>query len=290
MRTLPELPSHVGLISDPDNERLESLFSYLPSDSSQCETCSGTKRFQFYENIALPESQRKLVEFACNCYDQFVLQRYLLNSGVGKGFANLFWGDTTHVHDDTSKFILDYAKNIDEYVAHGLGLFLYGEHGTGKSLVASLLLKRLLERGVDGYWVTLNELLSSYQETWRGDKETRAWFDRRMRNVRVLVVDDMGREYDGRTTAASTVDTIFRTRVQNGLVTIVTTNLSEEKFIARYTKGIQSLVTEACVHHEAKGEDFRKAQRERAQREVLSQVRRPFTFGTMPVVEVDPDA
>lgn len=281
MRQLPVLPSHVGLISDPDNERLEALFDYLPANSGECQTCSGARTFRFYENIALPEPSRVVTDFECNCFDQFALQRYLLNCGIGKGYANLFWGDATDVHPKTSTFIRDYATDIDEYLAHGLGLFLYGAHGTGKSLIANLLLRRLLLKGYDGYWVTLNELLSAYQETWRGDKETKAWFDRRMRNVRVLVVDDMGREYDGRSTAASTVDSIFRTRVQNGLVTIVTTNLDEEQFVARYTKGIQSLVTEACVHHEVLGDDFRVALRERIRREVALRVRRPFTFGGM---------
>lgn len=278
MNLLTPLPAHVGLLNDVDNERLEQLFK-LPPDSAHCATCDGTGTFRFYDDMRKPELEREVVDYICPCFEQFVLQRYLLNAGIGTAFAQLFWGDATGVDAKTVQVVLDYAKKIDNYLAHGLGLFLHGEHGNGKSLVSSLLLKKLLSEGYDGYWITLDEMLSRYQETWRGGKDERSWFDRRMRNVRVLVVDDMGREFEGRTTAASSVDTIFRTRVQNGLTTIITTNLTQEKFIARYTNGIESLVTEACIHHEVIGGDWREALRERKRREVELDIRRPFTFG-----------
>lgn len=278
MLKLPDLPPHVQMVADEDNDRLTASFS-LPRKLSDCRTCRGTKQFLFYDDMRMPIDERKVVDWECSCYEQIMLQRYFLNHGVGNSYAQLWWADADGVDNATQAATAAYAQDLVRNVSAGIGLYLHGTHGNGKSLLASLILKMALKNGFDGYWITLTELLSHYQETWR-DKAYRAWFDRRMRNATVLVVDDMGREFEGRTTAASTIDTIFRTRAQHGLTTVITTNLAGDDFTKRYTKGVTSLVEETCDRIESTGPDWRTLMRERKKIERDLGITRPFTFGT----------
>jgi len=275
---LPDLPPHVQMVADEDNDRLITSFS-LPRRLDQCPTCHGAKQFLFYDDMRKPIDEREVVHWECACYEQIVLQRYFLNHGIGSAYAQLWWADAEGVDNASQAAGAAYAKDLVRNVDSGIGLYLHGTHGNGKSMLASLLLKMALKTGVDGYWITLTELLSHYQETWR-DKGYRQWFDRRMRNATMLVVDDMGREYDGRTTAASTIDTIFRTRAQHGMTTVITTNLSEDQFTQRYTKGVTSLVEETCDRIQLTGPDWRSLLRERKKIERDLRIDRPFTFGT----------
>lgn len=277
MLTLPPLPDHVQLVTDEDDERLRSQFN-LPSGPSECPTCLGHQIFLFYNEMRLPIDEREIVQYQCSCYEQIVLQRYFLNHGVGNAYAQLWWADADGVDPVTKKAAVVYGDQIERNVSTGIGLYLHGGHGNGKSMVSSLLFKLALHKGIDGYWITLNELLSRYQDTWR-DKAYRNWFDRRMRNAALLVVDDMGREFEGRTTATSSIDSIFRTRAQNGLATIITTNLDDDEFTKRYTKGITSLVEEACDRVEVTGADWRSIMRERKKVERDLGISRPFAFG-----------
>jgi DNA replication protein DnaC len=276
--TLPPLPDHVQLVTDEDDDRLRSQYN-LPSGPDECPTCGGTGVFLFYDSMRKPMDEREVVQYECTHYEQIVLQRYFLNHGVGSAYAQLWWADADGVDAETQKAAAAYADQIERNVSTGIGLYLHGGHGNGKSMVSSLLLKMALKKAIDGYWITLTELLSRYQETWR-DKAYRNWFDRRMRNAALLVVDDMGREFEGRTTATSSIDTIFRTRAQNGLATIITTNLDDDEFTKRYTKGITSLVEEACDRVEVTGADWRSVMRERKKLERDLGIDRPFTFGT----------
>lgn len=278
MLLLPPLPDHVQLVTDEDDERLRSHYT-LPSGPAECPTCNGTGKFLFYDTMRKPIDEREVVEYECPCYEQIVLQRYFLNHGVGAAYAQLWWSDATGVDQGAREAVMAYGSDIERNISGAIGLYLHGNHGNGKSLLSSLLLKMALKKGIDGYWVTLSELLSHYQETWR-DKIYRHWFDRRMRNAALLVVDDMGREFEGRTSAASSIDTIFRTRAQNGLATVITTNLDEPTFTKRYTKGVTSLVEETCDRIELTGPDWRSQMRDRKKFERDAGISRPFAFGT----------
>lgn len=277
MHELPPLPAHVGVLTDEDETRLAETYS-LPSGYAHCPTCRGHKVFRFYDQMSVLPEQRKIVEYECPCYDQMVLHRYFLNHGLRELYARYWWGDAPGLDLAIHTTVRDYHVKIDRYLGAGLGLYLHGSHGNGKTLVAALLLKTALRRGVDGYWATLTDLLNLYQETWR-NPEYRRWFERRVVNAELLVVDDMGREFDGRTTAASSVDAIFRARVQGGRTTFVTTNLDEAEFNERYTRGVTSMVEESCQRLYVGGGDWRVQAKRRNLAEVDAEITRPFTFG-----------
>jgi DNA replication protein DnaC len=274
MQKLPELPGAVRVLTKEESERLDSLYPSLPKSLAQCPTCYGEKQFRWYAEYGVDDN---IVDYECPCADQFILFKYFLNAGVGKQGQVVHLADATGVDTVALEMISDYIENAHYYVNRGMGLLFHGNAGTGKTFLATLLMKQLLAySGVDGYFTTFNQFLDNFAAGWRDDNN-RLWFEKRVRNAPLLIVDDIGKEYFGRTDmAASAIDTVFRTRTQNLLPTIVTTNLSLEAFKKSYSSGVMSLLSETALTHEFTGADWRKNQADRNREEARLRLTRPI--------------
>lgn len=261
--TLPPLPAGVRSLTDPESQRLSQQYPDLWRDPKKsCLTCSRTGSFKG----RLEDGS--VVEFQCDCISQWKLHRWMLNAGIGLRYQRLSWADATGIGSAVAKAIIDYTDSVDANIATGTGVTLWSEaKGTGKSMIATLLLKELLARGFDGYFTQFNEMLNFFTDGWR-DKDERAWFTRKVRNAGVLVVDDMGREYKGRAEVAEAMfDTIIRARVADARPTIITTNYTPEKMLSGYGGNILSLLSEVNTEIHVPGRDFRPEARERLLRD-----------------------
>ena len=76
-------------------------------------------------------------------------------------------------------------------------------------------------------------------------------------NVRILVLDDLGKEY-GTAYNGSSFDEILRSRYDKGLPTIVTTNVALENWDTAYSPAMQSFAHEAFSRVQLTGNDLRK--------------------------------
>lgn len=153
----------------------------------------------------------------------------------------------------------------------GLGLMLYGLPGRGKTTVANAILQEII-RNVDPavvgmgpgravprpcYFITYNGLLElkgdimddhdSNDELLYNGLLGEATDD--AYNVRVLVLDDVGKEH---ATASgwqkNMLHHVLRTRFNNGLPTIITTNVKIDDWEAHYGSATQSFVHEAFMY------------------------------------------
>jgi DNA replication protein DnaC len=78
-------------------------------------------------------------------------------------------------------------------------------------------------------------------------------------NVRVLILDDLGKEYGSKYDDTS-FDEILRLRYDKGLPTIVTTNVRLENWEAQYSEAMASFANEAFIRVPILGSDLRGAQ------------------------------
>lgn len=284
---LPTLPPTVRALRDDESRHLDKQFPGLPKSLKDCPTCQGMKEFRWYKDH--PED-KEIVTYECPCADQIRLFKFFLHAGLGKSYQVLSWADVdaqVFAHNqDAMDALADYWQNSMYYVARGFGLMLYGGNGTGKTLLSSLLLKRLLThgRGVDGYFTTFTNLLDRYAGGW-ADKDLAAWFERRVTNAEVLVIDDIGKEYSGRISMSSNaLDNVLRTRVQHDRPTIFTTNLSMPEFRKTYSGSTWGLLSEKVLPYEIKGEyddknvGFRDQQLKRHRDELYHRLIRPIVW------------
>ena len=77
-------------------------------------------------------------------------------------------------------------------------------------------------------------------------------------NVRVLVIDDLGKEYKGAGYNDASFDEVLRSRYDKGLPTIITTNVPRENWAAHYGEAMGSFAYEAFNRVEITGKDLRK--------------------------------
>lgn len=278
MYKLDPLPDFVGPLLPAESERLDSIYSGIPKSINKCITCHGKKAFMWWDNYGARNAKR--VQYECPCIDQFFLYKHYLSSGIGLQGARMFKKDAKGVEDEVWDTFNNYITNLEAYVSRGRGLLFYGEHGNGKTLMATLLLKRIVtEGGVGGYFTTFATMLDNFAAGWHSE-ENKKWFDKKVRNSPVLVVDDIGREYRNKSgMASSAMDQVFRNRVQNGLTTIITTNLELKQFEEEYSTGTMGLVIETCKTQKFNGNSYRENIQKRMDEEIDNGLTRPIVIG-----------
>ena len=195
----------------------------------------------------------------------------------------------TWIDDATNGRII---KGIGNLGINGVGLLFDGGPGIGKTTHAVVAAMEFIRQLPDDdaeaakvlgmsnsdfglqahpvYYMTYPEFLSNKKSTFDADGEDkrnmvyqidglhgRSKFD--WLNVRVLVIDDLGKEY-GSKYDDSSFDEILRLRYDKGLPTIVTTNVSLENWESKYGEAMGSFAHEAFVRVPIIGSDLRGAQ------------------------------
>jgi DNA replication protein DnaC len=264
-------PSGCRSLRDPEVARLRQQYPGLWANPAKtCLTCD--KKGEF-----LTRRNGEVITVTCDCLAQWKLHRWMLNAGVDEHYQRLSWEDVIGVPDSVQVEVMDYLEGASANLSQGHGLTLWSpDRGTGKTLLASLVLKRLLADGHDGYFTQFNLMLDFFTATWRSEEE-RSWFTRKVRNVGVLVVDDIGRENKGRDAVSEAMfDTVIRARVAGSRPTIITTNYNPEQLLQGYGPNVLSLLSEVNIAIELPGADFRPRQHEQTRQDIASGLVRPL--------------
>jgi DNA replication protein DnaC len=198
-----------------------------------------------------------------------IVQAGLPMKTIGKEFSDL---DSTPALDAVKKWV---ARVVNGEIIQkagmpscGLGIMLVGNPGHGKTTMASTALQSLI-RGISGDvlgtpgrlpnriggFMDYPKLLRLQKSQFSDEDDvTQNLLDGiygdsdRMNNVRVFVLDDIGKEY--RTAsgwAENTFDALLRSRFNAGLPTIVTTNVPLENWGSVYGSPMGSFAMEAFI-------------------------------------------
>lgn len=129
--------------------------------------------------------------------------------------------DASHLPD-----IQHYISNYRQFVEKGIGLYLWGNLGRGKTAISCILLKALPPQA-KGLFVVASDIAGYFIEKTifdiEGEKEIT--FVQRMLEVDVLVIDEVNFE-SRETFKDSSVEYILRKRLANVQPTIFTSNKS----------------------------------------------------------------
>jgi DNA replication protein DnaC len=250
------------------NDAAERLYRNHPqlgrSWEKYCPTCNKTGTY-FWRGQDNP----------CDCEYQLQLHKWYLASGIGVTYQRLDWDDYVGpaVHTDQ---IEKYLLKRDQFLKRGLGLYFSGSFGSGKTMLANLVIKELVKDGLTCWATTFSQTVEMFTAGW-SDRVEKDYFQQKFINSQVLLLDDVGKELRGTriALAETTFDAILRQRVQAGRATFITTNMDSTDLEQGYGAAILSLVREKSLDLVFNGGDFRPTANSREITEVLRGEVRP---------------
>ena len=279
---LDPLPRGIRTLSNDESERLKSQVGKskkFPASPKDCAICDGNQVFRWYSRI--PGNENDVVEYDCPCNDQWKLSRYLYSCGIPWGLQVLGKRDI-YQQSEAVSVVMDYIDKPEENFKYGMGLFLYGPNGSGKTMLGSLVLKAYAAKGYSICFTTFIELLEGKKSSW-SDQDEKDWFARQVTNADILVIDDPGKEHRvserGIDFINSLLQEVVRYRISNNLPTIITTNLDPADFRKAYGADIGSLLTESTIIQSVPGIDGRRKKFEETQIEMNLGLTRPVVIG-----------
>lgn len=155
--------------------------------------------------------------------------------------------------------VAEYVRHIDNAKRKGISIMLAGSNGTGKTLIATSILKAVIQRGMSAQMTSLGGIIQTYTDGW-GDPRKRQIFDDRIKNTDFLLIDDVGKEYQAKNSDLTEImfDNLIRYRSFRRKPFILTTNTSPADLKNRYGNSLMSLIEGKCIKLKVVGEDYRK--------------------------------
>lgn len=134
---------------------------------------------------------------------------------------------------------------------------LTGSTGLGKTHLSTAVAKTVIDRGYDAAYVTAVKMINDFEERRfrRGDgdelPDTARYYE-----AQLLIIDDFGTEVLNQFTVSCMYD-VINTRINNGLSTIINTNLSKNELEKKYGERIASRLFGEYTALLFKGTDMR---------------------------------
>ena len=186
------------------------------------------------------EKQKKADELREHCLPDVSMRRHTFAAAT----------DAKHI-----QFARRYVEKWDDAKRKNLGLCFWGNTGTGKSFTAQCIANALIDRHIPVRYMSAVEIVATLM-----DKDTkRGEFMQRIRDVPLLIIDDLGAERDT-SFAREQLCTVIDTRCESGKPLIVTTNYTVNEMKNSADKDMQRIfnrLNAACVPVAVVGESRR---------------------------------
>ena len=193
---------------------------------------------------------------SCECLIKYHWMKELHDSHLPR----LYWNKKVCDFEGDKKavdIVHEYMTNLESNLSKGLGLYLQGTHGIGKTLLASYILKQGLKIGKQSKFYYYTDMLNVFSDSWKDD-EAKQEIETDIMQSDLLVIDDLGKEIIGKSNFSITsLDSVLRKRVGNLKSIILTSNLDKLDVKDVYGKAIIDLFNESLKEVHVIGDSYR---------------------------------
>ena len=186
----------------------------------------------------------------CSCMRQAIINENIKASGIGlliekQSFENFdldrFKGDTELYRNMTNnlKKARAFAKSFD---SQRKNLLLIGTTGTGKTHISTAIAREAINRGFDVLYDSAQNIVSAFEaDRFRSGYGAYEPVADKYLECDLLIIDDLGTEFITPFTV-SCLYNLLNTRQNQGLSTVISTNLSADKLTKEYDGRICSRI------------------------------------------------
>ena len=215
-----------------------------------CPLCHGT---------GWKESPKGLIE--CGCHKRMNVYTEMVNNGFGKAYLN--YDFTTGTNTAFNQACLAYFKKFPSYYDEGIGLFLFGNHGRGKTVMETVIAKEVMLRMNPNNQNNFNMKFFLYDDLVRlsYSSSNERELENIIKHTSLLVLDNIGSETGLNTANKSSVnllENILRNRSMMLKPTFMSTNFDMEDLPSMYSQVIFDLIRNKFKIIFADGKDIRK--------------------------------
>lgn len=158
----------------------------------------------------------------------------------------------------------EYTNDLKHAYLTGNSVCFAGKHGRGKTMTVTCILKKAAQKGFSCLYTTLSDIVSVLTS---GNSEDKFLARRELILVDFLVIDEFDSRFMPSENAADlyarSLESIFRTRAQNKLPTLMCTNSPNviESFNGPLKESIESLMKGYLETFVVTGDDHREAKK-----------------------------
>lgn len=181
--------------------------------------------------------------------------------------------DKLELHNEEYKVAVErckrYCQNWEQVKAKGLGIYLYGDCGTGKTLLTACIGNALLEKGVAVLFTSFLEIARVLKDKYSRNESELA-FMKNLEQVDLLILDDIGTEVIVKSTKEKSwlqekIYEIINGRYVQRKSTVFSSNervLDLMQKCGMQQKTVDRIIEMATVQLELKGTSYRLKNRE----------------------------
>ena len=149
--------------------------------------------------------------------------------------------------------VQQYIDNLMYNLQYGYGMVMRGNVGTMKTTLAIAIMRAVIDNGRNAYFIPMANLMD---RLFSGTPDERSKLELKLQTVSLLVIDDLGMEYEKGWVTAK-IRAIINDRYNEEKSTIITTNL-EKDINDRYVDGMLDRIASTSTFSNFSGESLRK--------------------------------
>ena len=187
----------------------------------------------------------------CSCFREMLIKENILSSGIGRlierqSFDNFslagYEGEARSIMEKNLAAAKDFAES---FAKENKNLLLIGPTGTGKTHISTSIAKVLIEKGVEVLYDSAQNIVSAFEkDKFKSGYGAYEPEGTKYLECELLILDDLGTEFISQFTV-SCLYNLLNTRMNKGLATVISTNLSPAELSEKYEDRIYSRIVGA---------------------------------------------